>query len=143
MIESKHSNTVIGQYSVKYIFRRSFIETFTETFSTWNFIVCIQIFLEKLLAFYFTKLFFLKKSFYLFMRDRERQRHRQREKQTPRREPDVGLDPRTLGSRPGRKAGAKLLSHPGISNKTLFWNIYLHGHVSGHALDRSLWKIFI
>ena len=35
------------------------------------------------------------------MRDRERereQRHRQREKQAPRREPDVGLDPRTPGS---------------------------------------------
>ena len=50
----------------------------------------------------------------LFIRDRERQRHRQREKQAPRREPDVGLDPRTPGSRLGPKAGAKLLSHPGI-----------------------------
>ena len=39
------------------------------------------------------------------MRDthRERQRHRQREKQTPCREPDVELDPRTLGSHPGLK----------------------------------------
>ena len=44
----------------------------------------------------------------------ERQRHRQREKQAPCREPDVGLDPRTPGSHPGLKAGAKLLSHPGI-----------------------------
>ena len=35
--------------------------------------------------------------------DRERQRHRQREKQTPRREPDVGLDPRSPGSCPGLK----------------------------------------
>ena len=38
---------------------------------------------------------------YLFMRDtereEERQRHRQREKQAPCREPNVGLDPRTLG----------------------------------------------
>ena len=40
--------------------------------------------------------------------------HRQREKQAPFREPDVGLDPRTPGSCPGPKAGAKLLSHPGI-----------------------------
>ena len=49
------------------------------------------------------KFFFL---FYLFMRntERERQRHRQREKQAPRREPDVGLNPRTPGSRPGLKA---------------------------------------
>ena len=48
-----------------------------------------------------------------------RQRHRQREKQAPRREPDVGLDPRTPGSHPRLKAGAKLLSHPEIS-----WNLH-------------------
>ena len=34
-------------------------------------------------------------------REREEQRHRQREKQAPCREPDVGLDPETPGSRPG------------------------------------------
>ena len=46
------------------------------------------------------------------MRDteRERQRHRQREKHVPCREPDMGLDPRTPGSSPGPKGGAKLLS---------------------------------
>ena len=37
-------------------------------------------------------------------RERERQRHMQREKQAPCREPDVGLDPRSPGSRPGLKA---------------------------------------
>ena len=47
-------------------------------------------------------------------RERQRQRHRQREKEAPCREPDVGLDPRSPGSRPGLKAGAKPLSHPGI-----------------------------
>ena len=47
-------------------------------------------------------------------RKKERQRHRQREKQAPRREPDVGLDPGTLGSHPGWKVGAQLLSHPGV-----------------------------
>ena len=47
-------------------------------------------------------------------RGRERQRHRQREKQAPFWEPDVGLDPRTPGLRPGPKASAKPLSHPGI-----------------------------
>ena len=46
--------------------------------------------------------------------ERERQRHRRREKQAPCQKPDVGLDPWTLGSRPGPKAGAKLLSHPEI-----------------------------
>ena len=59
---------------------------------------------------------FKKDFIYLFMRhtQREKQRHRQREKQAPCREPDVGLDPGTPGSCPGPKAGAKLLSHPGI-----------------------------
>ena len=36
-----------------------------------------------------------------------RQRHRRREKQAPCREPDVGLDLGTPGSRSGPKAGAK------------------------------------
>ena len=58
--------------------------------------------------------FYFFKFFFLFIRDaeREKQRHRQREKQAPCREPDAGLDPRTPGSCPGPKAGAKLLSHP-------------------------------
>ena len=34
-------------------------------------------------------------------RERERGRDRQREKQPPCREPNVGLDPRSLGSHPG------------------------------------------
>ena len=47
------------------------------------------------------------------MRDTERrQRHKTREKQTPRREPDVELDPRTLGSHSELKADTQLLSHP-------------------------------
>ena len=57
--------------------------------------------------------FFLR--FYLFIHEkRQRERDRQREKQAPRREPDTGLDPRSPGSRPRPKAGAKPLSHPGI-----------------------------
>ena len=67
--------------------------------------------------------FSLRFSFiYLFMRDthRERQRHRQREKQVPRREPDVGLDPRTPGSRRELKADAQPLSHPGVPNGEKF-----------------------
>ena len=38
----------------------------------------------------------------------------QREKQAPCRELDVGLDPRSPGSRPGLKADAQWLSHPGV-----------------------------
>ena len=48
------------------------------------------------------------------MRDTERGRDRQKEKQSPHKEPNVGLDPRTPVSRPGPKAGVKPLSHPGI-----------------------------
>ena len=50
----------------------------------------------------------------LFIHERERQRHRQKEKQAPCREPDMGLNPRTPGSRPELKADAQLLSHAGI-----------------------------
>ena len=57
---------------------------------------------------------FLKR-FYLFIHEthRERQRWRQKEKQAPRRETDVGLIPRTPGSRPEPKADAQPPSHPG------------------------------
>ena len=48
------------------------------------------------------------------MRDTEREAEMgQREKQAPCAEPDVGLDPRILGSRPEPKADAQPLSHPG------------------------------
>ena len=50
-------------------------------------------------------------------REREAQRHRQREKQTPLREPDARLDPRTPGSHLKSKADAQPLSHPGIPRK--------------------------
>ena len=55
-------------------------------------------------------------------RERERQRHRRREKQAPCWEPNVGLDPGTSGSCPGPKAGAKLLSHPGIPKIIITFN---------------------
>ena len=50
------------------------------------------------------------------MRGAEREIETQREKHAPCREPNepnAGLDPRSPGSGPGLKAGAKLLSHPG------------------------------
>ena len=52
--------------------------------------------------------------------ERARQRHRQREKQTPCRESDLGLNPRTPGSRPGLKADAQLLSHQGCPKDFIF-----------------------
>ena len=50
------------------------------------------------------------------MRDTERkgQRHKQKESQAPCREPDVGLDPGTVGSCPEPKADTQPLSHPGL-----------------------------
>ena len=68
----------------------------------------------------FFPFFFSFLRFYLFMRDRERQRHRQRDEQTPCKKPDVGLDPRTLGSCPESKADAQPLSHPGVPISSFF-----------------------
>ena len=47
------------------------------------------------------------------MRDTEKE-IQQREKQAPHGEPDVGLDPRTPGSRPEPEADTQQLSHPGV-----------------------------
>ena len=53
---------------------------------------------------------------YLFMRgtDWEGQRHREREKQAPCGEPDLALNPQTLGSLPEPKADTQPRNHPGI-----------------------------
>ena len=65
-------------------------------------------------------LFFFFKYFYLFIYDSHREREREAETQAEgeagsmHREPDVGFDPRSPGSRPGPKADAKPLHHPGI-----------------------------
>ena len=58
----------------------------------------------------------------MIVTEREREREREREAETQaegeagsmHRKPDVGFDPRSPGSRPGPKAGAKPLRHPGI-----------------------------
>ena len=57
---------------------------------------------------------FSKDFIYLFLRDPEKEAETQREKQAPCGEPDVGLDPRTPGSRPELKADAEQLSHPSV-----------------------------
>ena len=48
------------------------------------------------------------------MRDTEREVETQAEGEAGSMKPNVGLHPWTPGSRPGPKAGAKPLSHPGI-----------------------------
>ena len=47
-------------------------------------------------------------------REREAETQAEEEASSMHREPDVGLDPGSAGSRPGPKAGAKPLRHPGI-----------------------------
>ena len=56
-------------------------------------------------------------------REREREAETQEEAEAGsiHREPDVGFDPGSSGSRPGPKAGAKSLRHPGIpENKFIY-----------------------
>ena len=75
------------------------------------------------------------------MRDteRERQRHRQREKQAPCREPDVGLDPGTPGSRPGPKVDAKPLGHPGIPKCFYFLEMFIYFRENEKSLHEPGW----
>ena len=55
------------------------------------------------------------------MRDTQREAETQAEGEAGSRgEPDVGLDPRTPGSRPEPKADAQPLSHPGITLSLFF-----------------------
>ena len=82
-----------------------------------------------------TQFIFLK--IFLFIRDTERQRHRQREEQSPCREPDVGLDPRTSGPCPESKADAQSLGHPGVPNSTPYSNP--HQPVDGCWYPFYLW----
>ena len=58
-----------------------------------------------LFALFFFKILFI----YSWETQKERQKHRQREKQAPWKEPNVGLNPRNLGSQPEPKADAHLL----------------------------------
>ena len=63
--------------------------------------------------------FFLKNYLFIHERYRKRGRDRQREKQAPCREPDVELDPRTLGSQPEPKTDAQPLNQvPQIFRQT-------------------------
>ena len=60
-------------------------------------------------------------------RDRDRQTEAQAEGEagSMHREPDVGFDPGSPGSRPGPKAGAKPLRHPAIPKVMNLDNIML------------------
>ena len=63
------------------------------------------------------------------MRQTERGRDAgQREKQAPCGEPDMGLNPGTLGSHPEPKTDAQLLSHPDVPELVGFKKIVLCTH---------------
>ena len=63
---------------------------------------------------------------YLFIETHiERQTHRQREEQSPHREPNAGLHPRTPGSLLEPKADAQPLSHPSVPRKVSLWGCHL------------------
>ena len=53
-------------------------------------------------------------------REREAETQAEGEAGSMHQEPDVGLDPGSPGSRPGPKAGAKPLRHPGIPKSNTF-----------------------
>ena len=56
----------------------------------------------------------------------EREREAEGEAGSMHREPDVGYDPGSPGSRPGPKAGAKPLHHPGIPVLYRSWKLALY-----------------
>ena len=62
------------------------------------------------------------KIFFIYDSHREREAETQAEGEagSMHREPDVGFDPGSPGSRPGPKAGAKPLRHPGIPKRLFF-----------------------
>ena len=53
-------------------------------------------------------------------REREAETQAEGEAGSMHREPDVGFDPGSPGSRPGPKTGAKPLRHPGIPHLLIF-----------------------
>ena len=53
-------------------------------------------------------------------REREAETQAEEEAGSTHRKPDVGFDPGPPGSRPGPKAGAKPLRHPGIPSPWYF-----------------------
>ena len=71
-------------------------------------------------------------------REREREAETQAEGEagSMHREPDVGLDPGSPGSRPGPKAGAKPLRHPGFPKNLSYseHNKMYRGSLGGAAV---------
>ena len=82
--------------------------------------------LSLLFIYFFYFLFFF--NFYDSHREREREAETQAEGEADSMhwEPDVGLDPRSPGLRPGPKTGAKPLRHPGIPHASFFFKLWFN-----------------
>ena len=70
-------------------------------------------------------------------REREAETQAEGEAGSMHREPDVGFDPGSPGSRPGPKAGAKPLRHPGIPIFLLL-SLISYTVLIGHPISLSL-----
>ena len=68
-------------------------------------------------------------------REREAETQAEGEAGSMHREPDVGFDPGSSGSRPGPKAGAKPLCHPGIPR-----SLSSHHHILFSFLGHSAYS---
>ena len=67
-------------------------------------------------------------------REKEAETQAEGEAGSMHREPDVGFDPGSPGSRPGPKAGAKPLCHPGIPvYYFLIWGGHLYPQDADHC----------
>ena len=74
----------------------------------------------------------------IFIHDRyRRQRHRQREKHAPFREPDVGLNPWSPGSRPRAEAEAQLLSHPDVQDSDIPKQLHTWGKLESDCVRQG------
>ena len=75
--------------------------------------------MEKRMNIWGIHFFFFFKILFIYSWETQNEREKQREKQAPCKEPDVGLDPETPGSRPGPKADDQSLI-PEASLKAFF-----------------------
>ena len=76
------------------------------------------------------------------MREREAETQAEGEAGSMHREPDVGFDPGSPGSRPGPKAGAKPLRHPGIPSPKLL-QVSVKGTIIYSVAQLKFWQIFL
>ena len=85
-------------------------------------------------------------------REREAETQAEGEAGSTHREPDMGFDPGSPGSRPGPKTGAKPLRHPGIPRaqfstqivRGVLWNfVYTKGEPSPslNSASNELWDL--